>query len=290
VGAPAVSVVIVAYGHAEYVEACLTSFLASTPPAGGIEWLLGDNGSPDGTAAVLDVFATAARARGWSAEVTRFGENLGAVRGRNRLMELARGEKIVFLDSDVALRSRDWLVGLARRLDEDQRRAIVAPKLVYPRPPYNIQCAGCAVTRGGRVLFRGRGEPRATPEWNKPAELQALISACWIFPRALWEELGPLDEAFSPIQFEDTDYCYRARAAGRTVFYAPEVELYHCENVTSGRSPTLNYKYHVVRNGKLFAERWRAMIAAEDGPPDAAWSWTPIAPITLAEVRGLPVI
>jgi hypothetical protein len=32
------------------------------------------------------------------------------------------------------------------------------------------------------------------------------------------------------------------------------------------------------------------MIVAENGPPDEAWSWTPIEPIRLEEVRGLPVI
>ncbi len=286
---PSISIISLFHGHAEFAEVCLRSLLASAPP-GELEWLLGENGSLDSTPEVLEKFAAEARAKGWGAEVVRFGENLGAVRGRNRLMERARGELVVFLDSDVALRSGDWLGGLARRLAEDERRGIVAPKLVYPRPPHEIQCAGCEVTRGGRVIFRGRGESRDEERWSEPGEVRAVISACWMMRRAMWEELGPLDEAYSPIQYEDTDYCYRARAAGWGVFYAPEVEMYHFENVTSSRSSTLNYNYLTVKNGLYFREKWREMLLREGGPPDEEWSWREVAPVRLAEVRELPVV
>jgi len=32
---------------------------------------------------------------------------------------------------------------------------------------------------------------------------------------------GPLDEGYSPVQFEDIDYCYRLREAGYKVVYLP---------------------------------------------------------------------
>jgi len=286
---PSITILSLFHGHAEFVEACLGSLLASEPP-GELEWLLGENGSMDRTPEVLARFASDARAKGWRAEVVGFGRNIGAVAGRNRLMERAGGELIVFMDSDVALRSRDWLGMLARRLEEDPRRGIVAPRLVYPRPPYQIQCAGCEVTRSGRVIFRGRGDPREDARWSEPAELKAATSACWMMPRSLQEELGPLDEHFSPLQFEDIAYCYRARAAGRPVLCAPEIEMYHCENVTSGRTAALNYRYITVRNGIRFARKWRGMIAAEGGPPDAEWGWKEIEPIRIEEVRELPVV
>ena len=55
--------------------------------------------------------------------------------------------------------------------------------------------------------------------------------------RAVYEEIGGLDEVFNPAQYEDFDFCYRAREAGWEVWYEPAAEMYHFENVTTAGSP-----------------------------------------------------
>jgi len=185
---------------------------------------------------------------------------------------MAYGEYCVFLDNDVVAPDSGWAAGLIRALQEEEA-AIVGPKLTYPVPPHLIQCAGVGVSRNGRVQFRGRGEPRETAQYGRRRECQALISACMMFPGWLYEEIGGLDEAFDPIEFEDLDFCYRARAGGHRVIYEPAVEVHHWESVTSEGTVRLPNTYLIIKHGMLFKERWRHMFEREDGPPDEECRW-----------------
>jgi hypothetical protein len=86
------------------------------------------------------------------------------------------------------------------------------------------------------------------------------------------------------VQFEDIDYCYRLREAGLLCRYDPGVELYHFENVTSGRTEALNYPYLTVKNGMKFKKKWRHRFSAENGPSDKDWAWKAIASVKLDDV------
>ena len=45
--------------------------------------------------------------------------------------------------------------------------------------------------------------------------------------RAVWQELGGLDERFSPLWFEDVDFCRRIRERGLRLYYIPEAVAKH---------------------------------------------------------------
>ncbi|MBM4035062.1 MAG: glycosyltransferase family 2 protein [Planctomycetes bacterium] len=282
---PLISTIVLSHNKAEHTRRCFDGLLLSTYRP--IEVLALDNGSTDSTPALYAAFGPRAEAAGIAFRPSRLEQNAGAVTGRNLALKEARGEYVVFLDNDVVVRTRSWLERLREALEADARVGIVGPKLVYPFPPYLIQFAGGAVTPSGWVHFLGRGEPRDAAPFNQTREVQCLISACWMMRRALYEELGPLDEGFNPLQFEDIDYCYRARHAGHKVLYFPAVEMYHFENVTSGDTPAINYTYVTVKNGMRFKKRWRFMFEKESGPSDAEFHWADIPKRDIAEVGEL---
>ena len=153
---------------------------------------------------------------------------------------------------------------------------MAGPKITYPFEPHWIQCAGAAVSPSGRIQFRGRGQPKDTPELNVQQEVQCLISACAMFEKSLWEEIGGLDEVFNPIEFEDLDFCYRARSKGYKILYVPSVEIYHWESVTSEGTAALPNTYLIVKHGVIFKKRWRHMFEMENGPSDEECKWKPI--------------
>jgi len=284
-GMPLVSVIVLSHNKVEYTRRCFQGVLQSSYRP--IELLAADNGSTDATPALYASFATEARAAGITFRPTRHETNLGAVTGRNLALEQAVGDYVVFLDNDVVPRTRSWLEGLMGALAADKGVGIVGPKLVYPVPPHLIQFAGGAVTPTGWVQFCGRGEPRDAEAFNAPREAQCLISACWMMPWTLYHELGPLDEAYNPLQFEDIDYCYRARHAGYRVLYFPRVEMYHFENVTSADTPQINYTYVTIKNGMRFKKKWRFMFEKEGGPADKDLHWKEIEKHDLAEIGEL---
>jgi GT2 family glycosyltransferase len=286
---PLVSVILLVHNKAGYTRRCLEGLLAT--PYRPLEVVLVDNGSTDGTPAMLDEYQPRLEKARVGVVRMVFEQNVGAVAGRNQAINRAAGQFTVFLDNDVVPRSRSWMGRFVDYLRERPEVGAVGPKLIYPTEPHLIQCAGCDVSPTGRVWFRGRGEPADAPEFSSERDCQALISACWMMPATAIKVVGPLDEGFSPVQFEDIDYCYRLREAGYRVVYLPSVEMYHFENVTTGRTEKLNYRYLTVKNGLRFKNKWRRRFSKEDGPDESTMKWREDIPgATLEEIGELETV
>lgn len=283
-----ISMVILAHNKSQYTRLALTRLLHSAWAR--VECILFDNGSTDDTPQVFRDFAAAATARGWRVECLRADENVGAITGRNRAMRAVTGDYVVFMDNDIVIAQKSWLTRLVTALAEDSSLGVIGPKILFAAPPQRIQCAGCVVGRGGRVGFRGRLAAADDPAYNQPAEVQALISACWMLPRRVMEAVGEFDLRYHPVQFEDIDYCYRLRELGFKAKYDPAVYVYHYENVTTAGTAGLNYKYLTVKNGLKFKTRWRETIAKENGPDDASMEWEEVPAVPFSEVGELPLV
>ena len=268
------SVIILNANKAAYTAMLLDSLLDST--GGPFEFILVDNGSRDATPQVLADFVPRAAAAGHAARILTFETNRGAIVGRNEAMAVAGGQWFAFLDNDLVVRDVDWAERLLALLRAEPDLGIVAPKLVFPWAPYDIEFAGCDVTVGSRVIYRGRGESRFAPDYTIRRDCPCLISACIVFPRRLYDELGGLDEVFSPVQFEDLDFCYRARQAGWRCVVEPAVEMYHWEHTTTAGSTDVNFQLVTLRNSRTFKQRWREVIEREAELPDEAAKWREI--------------
>ena len=266
-----VSVIVLAHNHARYTRNCLNSIFDTRPH--DFEIIIVDNGSTDETPQTLAQAQRAAKEKGLALRVLSPGANLGCATARNLAVEAAAGEEIIFLDNDTTFPDPAWIEKLHRALHTRPNAAIVGPKLCYPSDDQRIQCAGVGISRHGGVLFRGRGQPRDDPRFSRAEEVQCLISACWIFRRALYREIGGLDEIYNPIQFEDLDFCYRARSRGHKIWYTPDPVVHHWESITSTDTPTLNNRYTVIRNGLTFKKRWRHIFQSENGPADEETRW-----------------
>jgi GT2 family glycosyltransferase len=286
---PLTSVVTLTHNKLDCTRRCLPSLLQSA----GAPWelIVVDNGSTDGTPAwVKGELTAAARAAGVKVTLICNEGNVGCSTARNQGAAAASGTRLVFVDNDVALRSRHWLATLGASFDADASIGVVGPKLVYPLAPHLIQCAGVGISRTGRVLFRGRGERRDDPRFNRKQDVQCLISACFMVRRDGFEKAGGFDEAFNPVEFEDFDLCYRIRSQGHRAVFDPAVEMYHFESVTTAGTPTLPNTGLIIRHGLLFKKRWRGMFEKEQGPTDEETPWRRLKIGKLAEVEELPVI
>jgi GT2 family glycosyltransferase len=254
------SLVIVGFNKVEHSARCLASLLHATWRP--LEIVFVDNGSTDRTAAILEEFRDAARDANIGFTVLRLPRNTGSIVSRNLALPMCAGEYLGFLDNDVILRSRDLFEILVERLESRPDTGIVTPKMLYPVPPYRIQCAGGGITSEGCSYLLGRGADRIDPEFNHAASLPWAISACIVMPSAVVRALGPLDESLSPTGFEDTDYCFRCREHGLSVVYEPRAEIYHAENTTTFGSPSVRIHAVMRRNQYLFRKKWKHMFPA----------------------------
>ena len=75
-------------------------------------------------------------------------------------------------------------------------------------------------------------------------------------PRELFGELGGFDTRYGFGFYEDGDYCFAVRAAGRRVLYQPESIITHVEG-SVGTDLTAGVKRFQVTNQRAFFDKWR---------------------------------
>lgn len=277
---PSVSLVVLHHDKAAYSSACLNSLLLCSQKP--LQIVNVDNGSRDDTPRVLDEWEQQAKQKGIQFERLRFDSNIGAIRGRNEALRVASGEFIAFLDNDTMLAQADWLEKLVQFLEEKPDCAVVCPKMIFPWRPFHIECCGAGVSRSGRIQYIGRGQERQTRV--EPFAVQCAISAAWLARRSVFDSIGELDEKFSPVQYEDLDFCFRARAAGFSIWADPRVEVFHFEHTTTAGSSDINFRYVTAKNAVEFKRRWSKMFSVENGPSEDEARWQDIPRKTLEEV------
>ncbi len=111
---PIATVIVPVYNTAQYLEACLESLVNQT--VRDIEILCVDDGSTDGSGELLDAWAEKD-----DHIVVVHQANAGVSRARNEGLDLARGEYVLFVDSDdyIELDACEKLIGIAQRDDSD---------------------------------------------------------------------------------------------------------------------------------------------------------------------------
>lgn len=264
--APAVTIIIPVYDQFALTHGCLNS-LAALPDTTPFEVVLVDDGSSDET---LLVGALVRNLR-----VVRNAANLGFIGACNAGAAQARGEYLWFLNNDTEVEpgALDALLSL---MAAEPRCGIAGPKLLFGNG--RLQEAGGIVFRLGDAANYGRGEDPDDPRFNYRREADYVSGAALLVRRGLFETLGGFDRYFHPAYYEDTDLCFRVRAAGWRVMYQPRAVVRHFEGGTGGTDVTQGAKRHQVANGRRFLYRWREVLARHAPSP---------APLDLEKDRGV---
>jgi GT2 family glycosyltransferase len=225
---PRVSVIVPAWNSGAVLGACLDS-LAAQEVRGGFETFVVDDASTDDTAAVLARHAAAVR-------VIAKERTAGFSAVNNEAAELARGDVLVFLNSDTELLGPDVLERLAGVLD-DRGVGLAGPMLVNPDGTLQPSCA--AHPSLGRTLLLAAGVQHVLPNgalrWIAPDRWahDRPIDTGWVKGAAIamradvFRALG----GFWPTTYgEEEDLAYRARAAGLRVRFEPAIRVMHVGN------------------------------------------------------------
>ena len=247
-----VAVVVVTYNALPHVEACLASVR-------GHETVVVDNGSTDGT---LDLV----RERFPKVRVLER-ENRGLAAGWNAGVEATSSRYVLLLNSDA------WAVGdsverLARFTEEHPRAAVVAPRLRNTDGTLQRSVRGFPTLwrLATEYLFLRKLAPRSSAlnafygggfAHDEPRRIDWAMGAVLLVRRAAVEEVGPADEDFFLFS-EETDWCYRFRAAGWEVWFDPEAEFHHVGGASHG--------------GQMYVENLRGQLrflAKHRGPAEA---------------------
>ncbi len=251
---PQVSIIIPVHNQLHFTAACLHS-LGAVATAVTYEVIVVDDASEDHTAGFLDHCT--------GLTVLQNKTNLGFIGACNRGAEAARGPYLVFLNNDTTL-TDGWLDALIDPFRQDPQVGIVGARLVYPDG--KLQEAGGIIFSDAFGWNYGRGEDPDQPQFNFLSEADYVSGACLAIPRALFSSLGGFDDFFAPAYYEDTDLCFKARAAGLKVIYQPACTVIHHEGATSGTDETSGAKRFQAINRDKFKTRWADALAKQPKP------------------------
>lgn len=194
--------------------------LASVAPIVGAdcEVILVDNGSADGTSAeVAERFP--------QIKIIVSERNLGVAGGRNLGLRHCSGDYLMILDNDTVARP-SMILRMAEFLEMNPEVGILAPMLVSPEGEVQRSYKEFpGILLKLRNLLFQRSDSVGVNE-VKSSEPFYVIGAAQMFPRTVYERVGPFDENifYGP---EDADFCMAVRRSGLKVVYNPEFRIIH---------------------------------------------------------------
>lgn len=276
---PLVSLIIPTRNARELVRQCIESIQRRTDyPAW--EVILVDNGSDDPAAiAYFEQLAQQPNIR-----VLRDDRPFNYSALNNQAVAVARGELVGLVNNDIEVMNAGWLgemVSLALQPDV----GAVGARLWYP--DRTLQHGGVVLGPGGVAVHAHKGLPRGLNGYAGRAALiqsfSAVTAACLVVRKALYEEVGGLDEVNLKVAFNDVDFCLRLREAGYRNVWTPYAELLHHESATRGEDIAPEKRVRFEQEIAYMQAHWGALIAQDPaynpnltlGAEDFALAWPP---------------
>ena len=226
---PLVSVIVSTRERRNLLGKCVEGVLNRTNyPA--IELLMVDNGSDEQTTFAL--FDLAER-EGNRVRVLHYSGRLNYSGMINEAARKSRGEVLLLLDNDIDVIDPDWLrelVSHALRPDV----GIVGPNLLTSckEAQHFVPSRASDGHTDQSNGFAGWCDPGHLARLAVPRTVWALTGACAAIRRAVFFEVGGLDELNLPADFNDIDLCLRVGDYGYRVVYTPFAEVLHLQNST----------------------------------------------------------
>jgi GT2 family glycosyltransferase len=210
-------------------------------------------------------------------DVVRMQRNLGFAGAVNAGIAHLRRAYSPRVDDVLVLVNQDCIVlpgaigSLVSRVTSDRRIGIVGARLLHP-VDRTIQHAGGTIDENGLTRHLGRGSPDG-PSFSIPRDVDYVTGALLGLRVGTWLLLGPLDDRYWPLYFEEVDYCVRARHAGLRVVYEPLCVALHADGGSSGgaESGVFLRRYHRSRMRFLARHRLRRGLLLRTLAAELRW-------------------
>jgi cellulose synthase/poly-beta-1,6-N-acetylglucosamine synthase-like glycosyltransferase len=202
-----ISVIVPVHNGAGFLVESLSALGASDLPPEDWELIVVDDSSTDRSAEIAVEYADV---------VVRRDARAGPALARNQGVRRARGEILVFIDADVAVR-RDVL----RRFNE-----------IFLREPDVAAAFGAYDTspRAAGLVSQYRNLLHHWVHNEGAGDAETFWAGCGAMRRAAFLEAGEFDQTAQPV--EDIDLGYRVRARGHRILLQPDIQGTHLKRWT----------------------------------------------------------
>jgi cellulose synthase/poly-beta-1,6-N-acetylglucosamine synthase-like glycosyltransferase len=213
-----ISIIVPGYNVEDVVGACLESLLDQTLPRASYEVIFVDDASIDNTRQVVAAYD--------SIRLLTLGENRGQATARNKGLEVARGELVLFTDADCVPAS-NWVEAMMAPFDLPE---IAGTKGIYRTKQEAL------VAQFAQVEYESRYDMMRRQRY-----IDFIDTYSAGYRASVLAEVGGFDPRFRID--EDQELSFRLAAAGYKMVFNPKAVVYHRHPATLKRY--LERKYDI---------------------------------------------
>lgn len=255
VDAPRCSIIVPLYGRIDFMELQLAFFSRTLGTNYEIIYVLDD----PTILRAAEALATSCLARfRLPFRLVALSANVGYAPANNIGLQLARGEFVCFLNSDVFPKTPGWLDSMVQTAMSRPDVGVVGALLVFEDE--TIQHEGCsyeALPEFASWSFSLHPRKGRFPSSDDSVqEVEAVTGACLLMPLQLARELGGFDEGYVIGDFEDVDLCRKAQDRGLICVVDRRARLYHLERQSQGGQSNSWRLNLTLYNAWRFQKRW----------------------------------
>lgn len=214
------------------------------------EVIVVDNGSDDDSSVEI-------RKQFPDITVIETGKNLGFAEGNNVGIRhaLRNGAEYIFLLNNDAVADQQILNAFLEAAQLYPDAGIFGAKIYYYSEPDKIQFAVAKWVRETCYFDHiGEGEVDNEDKFEAYRETDFVMGCAFYFRKELIDKVGYLEPRFF-LNYEETDWCFRARYSGYKCFFVPKAKVWHKGSVSLGGQASPQYSYFMTRNELFWAER-----------------------------------
>lgn len=253
------SIIIVTYNQLDYTRQCVDSIRLLTDEP--LELIFVDNASTDGTPEYL-------RSLEPSDDVTVIlnDTNRGFPAGVNQGLEVATGDNILLLNNDTIV-TTGWLRRMLEALHSEENIGLVGPVSNSVSGPQQVETG-----YGHLNELDGFAWDWGHQYHGQRADIDRLVGFCLLFKREVIDQIGTLDEQFGIGNFEDDDFCRRAREAGYRCVVAVDSFVHHFGSI-SFKGAGVDFGGLLQENQQKYLKKWQqsgevpSTALSHDQPP-----------------------
>jgi GT2 family glycosyltransferase/Flp pilus assembly protein TadD len=253
------SIIILTLNQLEFTQKCIKSIFEQTKER--FELIIVDNGSTDGTVEYLQSKLRDRRPE-IRIKILQNKSNLGFAAANNQGLAEARGYYILLLNNDVVL-TRGWLQRLLACAEQDTKIGIVGPRTNYVVGPQRVPEVSYDLdSLEGLNRF---AEKFAAINYGQCKSQWRIVGFCMLIKRNVIEKIGGLDTRYGLGNFEDDDFCIRAKLAGFKSMIAADCFVHHFGGKTFSGAH-IDYQENLNKNWEIFKDKWGIPPQTPVGP------------------------
>ncbi|KKT42825.1 MAG: Glycosyltransferase/rhamnosyltransferase [Microgenomates group bacterium GW2011_GWC1_44_37] len=262
------AVIIVNYNTKQLLEDCLNSVFKADQPKDGLQVIVVDNGSKDGS---LELLSKMEKKHPNLITIAN-SENLGFAKANNIGVDSSDAKHVLFLNSDTVVK-RYSLVKPRKFLKDHPKVGAVTIRLFLKDGTIDYDNhRGFPTPWAALTKFSGLSGlfPRSTffnsyhlgyRGLDRIHQIPVAAGSYMMMPTKLFRQIGMWDETYF-FYGEDIDLCYRINQAGYKIIYYPKVSTLHLRGASSGlrkenAKTAVSSKANRLRVAKASTDAWK---------------------------------